>query len=232
MYSSVNDMAKFMMNLFHETDNSVFQRSTVKESLTPQWNDFSGTGGFGLPYEMYFFDNLWVMTKGGSLPGHYSETFYVKELKLGVSIATSPGFGIIPPLNVAFSALSIMAGAVKSVLAAQQSALIYPAPPNIVPDLVGCFTGPVLDTSITFTITVISTGELQIQGITIYYRNLSPDGYLFQAGMQTGVCSDDEVGAMEGQYILFQPTGNTYSLIFPTLVGLGDQFVKTQCLDT
>jgi len=226
MYSTVNDIAKFMMNLFHDSDEKVLMRSTVGESLTPQWNDFSGTQGFGLPYEMIYLDDLWVMTKGGSLPGFNSLSLYVKELKLGVTMATSTPVDIQPPLQLADSAIVIMAEAMKAAIAVTQNTLIYPAPPNIINNLVGCYIGTVFGVNNTIVVTQTPTGELQVLGMDLYYREHLSSNYIFQIGMQIIDCYDEEVGAYEGQYVFFQTVGNTYQLVFPTLLGTDVPFVK------
>jgi CubicO group peptidase (beta-lactamase class C family) len=231
MFASVNDIAKFMMNIFHDKDDSVFLRSSVRESLTPQWNDFSGSQGFGLPYEMYFLDDLWVMTKGGDLPGFDSESLYVKELKLGVTMSTSMGYGIPPPLNVAFEALVIMAEALKEVIASQQATLIYPPPPQlVVSQIVGCYSATFFGMNETLHITAAANGELVMEGYPLYYRNQEPQGYLFQAGMDPSknACVGDETAAGEGQYVIIVPVGETFVLQLPTLLGL-DITLKKNC---
>jgi len=239
MYSTANDLATFMMNLFHDTDEAVFLRNTVRESFTPQWNDFSGATGFGLPYEMYYIDNLWVMTKGGDLPGFDSISLYIQELKLGITMLTSVGYPSVPLNNiVAIPAVSIMAEAIKSVIAASQAVVFSPPPPELIPWVFGCYTQLVLSEQVTIFISLNdTTGELMVgssQGgptSGLSYSYISNLGYEFQIGMFPPAlgCFADEIDAFEGQYLVFQPQGdNNYVIFLPTLIGMDIQIPKCQ----
>eukprot|EP01102_Stenamoeba_stenopodia_P017378 TRINITY_DN6217_c0_g1_i2.p1 TRINITY_DN6217_c0_g1~~TRINITY_DN6217_c0_g1_i2.p1 ORF type:complete len:489 (-),score=80.12 TRINITY_DN6217_c0_g1_i2:276-1742(-) len=90
MYSSANDLAKFMnMMMDTETDNGLFDPVTISEMTQARYVFYDGQSAQGMPWEMRLIGNYWARTKDGNYNGFSSNVAIVPELKLGVTFLSN-----------------------------------------------------------------------------------------------------------------------------------------------
>jgi len=225
---------------FFSNDDRVIRRHVANELLTPYFNDFNGDGGFGMPFEMYYFDNLWLMTKGGSLPGFYSLSVFVKELKLGFTIGTSPKYNGPQFLleNVTLGAVNILVNAVKLMVSQGQQREVYPPPQDgVVQQYTGCYN---LTSEFVSEWMVLveddSNGEFKLltenppSPVSLYFRGQTGGVYTFQIGMTPELpCINTEVGALEGQYLQLEMVGSVRAINLSSMSGEGTYAFQGPC---
>jgi len=233
LFSCTNDMAKLMIKFFFENDNIINHR-TINDALSPYFNDFNADGGFGMPFEMFYYENLglWVMTKGGSLPGFYSESAFVKELKVGFAFTTALPLGAIFDLGgILENVVTILGNAVKSAIQKAQELESYPPPDDgFIQKYLACYGGaqPLKVSQ------PQKNGEWMVsaanQVIPLHYRGKRDDGYIFQIGMTSIYsCEIGEVSATQGQYVIFQMLDIGPVINFELLAGAGMYEVQVPC---
>jgi len=230
MFTSVNDMAKFISKYFSE-DNEVILSATLKEQLEPHFNDYDGRSGIGMPFEIVFLDNVWIMSKGGDIGGYHSMTGWVKSLRLGFTLMEAAN--TYPTESTFLQVMDVLITAFKQVIAKYQATFRQPPPdPSVV---IGCYS---FVSDATDNTTVVISNQpapvgliytLQFNGVTIgsielNYKNTAQDGSLwFQFNQMQGFsCAIAEVGAYEGQYVLFKVVnGQAVSVSLPATLGAG-----------
>jgi len=109
MYSTVNDLSKFMSLLFRDnlsygsTSEQILDGQTIKEWLLPGYVtaviDNSGVTAMGLPWESVIRNVTgrnslyWQKGKSGAVLGYTAQMLTIPSLKLGVSALLNAGLG-------------------------------------------------------------------------------------------------------------------------------------------
>eukprot|EP01104_Vermistella_antarctica_P002187 TRINITY_DN1234_c3_g2_i1.p1 TRINITY_DN1234_c3_g2~~TRINITY_DN1234_c3_g2_i1.p1 ORF type:complete len:419 (+),score=44.93 TRINITY_DN1234_c3_g2_i1:323-1579(+) len=91
LYSTANDMAKFISGFFFNQSNpdAILSATSVNEMTGYSFNLQDGVSAFGSPFEMYYNNSLWYVMKAGGYTGYRAELLLVPSLKLGIFTAGS-----------------------------------------------------------------------------------------------------------------------------------------------
>lgn len=104
MYSTMPDLARFMMVLFNG-GAPVLRRETLEQMWTPQFAPAGATSGFGIGFGLGRLDGQRVVRHGGAIYGFATELMALPEAKLGVAISISKDFANSVASRIASNAL-------------------------------------------------------------------------------------------------------------------------------
>ena len=91
LYSSVNDLARFMSALFRGGD-SVVRPETLESMYVPQFTERDPNATYGLGFSTSELDGHRLMGHGGAIYGFSTDLIFLPELKLGVVAVASKDF--------------------------------------------------------------------------------------------------------------------------------------------
>jgi len=196
-----------------------------------------------MPYEVKYWNNLWVMSKAGDIPGYDSITVFIKELKIGITLGTASAVGKNFPIQDCMRSLvDIMVNAVEKVVAIAQQGEVYPPPQDQVEKILGCyFLKNFFGTNATVSVTIpgedgreveVSSPALGPGGIFASFRGCQGSSCMFQLDMVDSTCFVSETAAVQGQYMVFDESQSKRILYFPTMYGANDKafFWKGSCV--
>ncbi len=92
LYSSVLDLSKFLVCMFHEGDSlggRILNRETYKQMTTPLTDVDGNPQGFGIGFHVQDLDGLSKIGHGGAVYGFSTQLEALPERKLGVAAAAS-----------------------------------------------------------------------------------------------------------------------------------------------
>jgi len=92
MYASVNDLGRFLITLLRNNrETSIFDQTSVMESMLPRYVFPDGTTAIGMPWEMQLVNNYWRRSKLGNFDGFASSITLVPELSVGIALCNNQG---------------------------------------------------------------------------------------------------------------------------------------------
>jgi len=94
MYSTANDLAKFMMLMFRDnrpedSSTQILDGTTIREMQLPIFVNDDGKTAWSTPWEMIHLDNQWLRTKLGNVDGYSAHIALAPKLKLGLVVLAS-----------------------------------------------------------------------------------------------------------------------------------------------
>jgi CubicO group peptidase (beta-lactamase class C family)/D-alanyl-D-alanine dipeptidase len=92
LYSSVNDMAKFVKVILNEGkigDTQVISNTTLQEMIKPRLDDQGKSASFGIGFGLSRFEGQHAVGHGGAIYGYSTQLRILPESKLGVIGVTS-----------------------------------------------------------------------------------------------------------------------------------------------
>ncbi|MEQ9409422.1 MAG: serine hydrolase [Fuerstiella sp.] len=92
LYSSVRDLSKFLVCLFHDgrtADGQILQPETFRQMITPLTDANGKPQGFGLGFHVQDFDGYTKIGHGGAVYGFSTQLEALPERQLGVAAAAS-----------------------------------------------------------------------------------------------------------------------------------------------
>jgi CubicO group peptidase (beta-lactamase class C family) len=204
MYSSTNDMAKFVSLFFR--DNVPYMRGTdqildalsLREWRQPRYINID-LSGYGLPWEI--FQSPILYTKGGSIGGYLSLTVTIPQLKLGMVVLQSSD------ASLTFS--EVFRLFVESFIQPFVEILENISPPPFIPPSFSSLLGDYSIMNTTVTIAVVDTPlhpvpVLQLSNTTLPLLYFSENTFKISTTSALVSCNTQQ-GGME-QYIIFIPS--------------------------
>lgn len=111
MYSTVNDLSKFISAMFAEgqgVNGRVVKAATLKEMLTPQFAKKDETTGFGLGFALGELEGQRRVGHGGAIYGFSTELAFLPEAKLGAVVIANKDVTNRVTTRIADAALRLM----------------------------------------------------------------------------------------------------------------------------
>jgi len=139
MYSSVTDLAQFLMVLFkggHGPNGQVIKPETLEQMWTPQFAEPGQKKGFGLGFQISELDGHRMIGHGGAIYGFATEVVGLPDEKLGVVTITTIDAANAVVNTVARQALELML-ALHSGKPLPQFKSTTPVPPELAHRLAG-----------------------------------------------------------------------------------------------
>eukprot|EP01102_Stenamoeba_stenopodia_P013332 TRINITY_DN4312_c0_g1_i2.p1 TRINITY_DN4312_c0_g1~~TRINITY_DN4312_c0_g1_i2.p1 ORF type:complete len:508 (-),score=122.73 TRINITY_DN4312_c0_g1_i2:215-1738(-) len=228
-YSTVRDLANFLMMFFRDSDpgqpEPIVSRASLREMLLPDYVNDDLYSGFSMPWENFYASKTqtWFHTKGGLFPGYTTFIMVKPEFKVGFIIQQNDLF-----------AASLGQALTDTVLNAFQETFAELAPPPALPTNVTKFVGVY---KYRFEIFIPITLNVTYDGQTLLVSGFGGDSVLqWVSGntfrvFPTGPipCINVEIGIFE-EFVFFQSdsNGDIVSLTKPGMDGFfGIVFEKT-----
>lgn len=223
MYSSTNDLGKFLSFFFRDDVPYMAQPDQILDSLSirewrqPRYINIDSTG-YGIPWEIY--DSPLFYTKGGGIAGYLSLTLSVPQLKLGMIVLQSSDISTAYGDIFSLWATSFIQPFAEILQAVAPAPFI---PPNF-NDLVGVY----LFATSNVTIALIKTTSYPVPileapslGIVLTMKYFSENIFKLSTQGVAMDCPQAEAGWEE--YIIFTPSNPpTFSIpgLYPIQIGV------------
>ena len=197
MYSSVTDLAQFLMMLFNGgrgPNAQVLQRETLEQMWTPQFAKPGQKKGYGLGFAVSELDGHRMIGHGGAIYGFATEVVGLPEEKLGVVTVTTMDAANAVVNAVSRQALELML-ALRSGKPLPQFKSTTPVPPELAHKLAGRYGDgddavDLMDREGTLHMLPVSGGfESQLRTLD---GSLVPDGHL-EEDLSSKIIPEDDV---------------------------------------